>query len=506
MFVLAFMFMPIVNAEEIPREGVTYFLQYPDGSEDVKESYDEAITYPEKVIFEGTTDSNGQVTIEGLSNEGEIRVVQTVPDGYNTREEDIKVDLSQKREVQMTNTSKLLSVATNPKTGMSFILFIFVICLVIYTIKIKKNKKILTVIPVIIAVALISNVNAENSDFTVTVKDSLGNGLSNVPVKVYAKPVIDAAPAVKFDANGGHFFDGKTELYVRIPHNGCSWEDLCNSVSEDEWNYMGYNTYYNVYREGYYPDGMDEPDTLSNGTVIKNYWKQDSNARVLTIHGNGETIDLYGHEIEDFAVYYDDFMSFDSYNRKWNFDTINNSKELYDKYFGFSPSTSCENVPIGITANYRIEQLDYPSDVYLCFSDKQDGIYLNNELNKGNVDTCFIESYFYYNENNNMISASSDTYNYYISNLNDRFLNFQYPVYYGEQREHIPLNKIEIIMNGKKIVSVDSGDISSSSIDNFYISDIEKNNQVKEYINRLITRENNGQCPNICTYYGPCLK
>ena len=37
------MITTFVKAEELPRDGVTYFLTYPDGSEIATENYDEAI-------------------------------------------------------------------------------------------------------------------------------------------------------------------------------------------------------------------------------------------------------------------------------------------------------------------------------------------------------------------------------------------------------------------------------------------------------------------------------
>ena len=499
-FLLCCMFMPIVHAEEIPREGVTYFLQYPDGSEDVKESYDEAIAAAEeeKVIFDGTTDYNGQVTIENIGDTGEVRIVQTVPDGYSTKDEEIKVNLSQKKEVQMTDTLKIINVVTNPKTGMSFILFIFVIGLVILTIKVNKNKKILTVIPLIIAVSLFCNVKAENDDFTVTVKDNLGNGIANVPIKVFAKPVIDAAPAIKFDANGGHFFDGKNLMYVRIPNNGCTWEDLYNSIDDDEINYIEHNTYYDVYREGYAPNGMDEPDTLSNGIVIKNYWDENPEAYTLIIHLNGETINYYGHDLEEFGIYYNDITN--EWYKKWDFDYMNSNKIINNKYFGFSSSPSCDNVPIGINSLYRIEQLGYPSDVYLCYSDKKDGIYINDQFIDGNADTCFLENNSTYNTDYNYLLLHGDNSNFYINNADEDFFSFSSTYYvYRRYAEPRPVTNMEIIYNGKTMLSIDSNDISNDG-DYYYISNTSKNNQVREYLNRWINKAKNGQCPDICRY------
>lgn len=49
------------TAAEIPTDGVTYFLIYPNGHEVATESYDEAMNPPEMVIYEGDTNESGEV-------------------------------------------------------------------------------------------------------------------------------------------------------------------------------------------------------------------------------------------------------------------------------------------------------------------------------------------------------------------------------------------------------------------------------------------------------------
>ena len=83
--------VPIVHAEELPREGVTYFLTYPDGREEITESYDEATNSEELLLYEGPTNGRGEVVLENWSNVGQLRIIQIVPDGYSSNETEIIV-------------------------------------------------------------------------------------------------------------------------------------------------------------------------------------------------------------------------------------------------------------------------------------------------------------------------------------------------------------------------------------------------------------------------------
>ena len=85
-FLFGFFFMPFVNAEEIPTEGVTYFLTYPNGEEDVVESYTLLKDVKEKLLYDGYTDSEGKVYLIGWAEQGKLRVLQEVPDGYSTKD------------------------------------------------------------------------------------------------------------------------------------------------------------------------------------------------------------------------------------------------------------------------------------------------------------------------------------------------------------------------------------------------------------------------------------
>ena len=54
-FILGFLLVPnFVFAEDIPREGVTYFLSYPDYSETAVETYEEAMAMMENFLANKT--------------------------------------------------------------------------------------------------------------------------------------------------------------------------------------------------------------------------------------------------------------------------------------------------------------------------------------------------------------------------------------------------------------------------------------------------------------------
>ena len=96
----------------------------------------------------------------------------------------------------------------------------------------------------------------------------------------YAKNRI-AKPAIKFDANGGKFFDGKELMYFRIPYEGCNSNEFFDSLSDEQYNYLAGNDS-GAYRNGYNRSFSSFPDTLSNGTTIPVEWNQDSNAKLVT--------------------------------------------------------------------------------------------------------------------------------------------------------------------------------------------------------------------------------
>ena len=135
---LGILFMSNVHAAELPSSGVTYFMTYPDGEEVITESYEEASSDPEKVIFEGVTDSEGKIVLEGLSNKGELRVVQTVPNGYTSELKEFTLDLSKSRSIEVVDSVKKVK---NPKTS-PIIVPIILICFVMLSLFLLITKKV----------------------------------------------------------------------------------------------------------------------------------------------------------------------------------------------------------------------------------------------------------------------------------------------------------------------------------------------------------------------------
>ena len=513
---LGFMFMPNAYAAEIPREGVTYFLEYPDGSEDVKEDYDEAIAAAEeeKLIFTGQTDENGQVVLENIASEGTLRVVQEVPNGYSTDEREVIINLEESKKVEFRNTSGLL----NPKTGFSILTILLVLGLVVGgTALTKKNKKALLVLPLLLLAGLV-NVKADSDDLVIDVKDSLGRAQSGVTVKVYAKAKIEAAPAIKFDANGGHFFDGKTEMYVRIPSNGCDIDDLWDSLDENTSRYLSENLG-GAYRNGYYIDSKSSniPETLTNGAVINALWSQDSSVQLMTIHGNGGYYDFYGEKLNSIVIY-KKVSSLPPGSLRGGI-TNEESPMLRPIAPGYMAMSFVNdgkyNIGIDATSSCNIynqygiikdtdsyyDMLD-GNDVYVCWHDKPDGIYVGDEAYVGNTDTCYYQS-------NPDVSSNSvnlrDKNGYFIidieypyNNSNIAFLSMDYT---QSEPTFKTINTFEIVENGNSIVSLTKTDLSiyissdtgggsakSGEIEEkyYYISNSSKNNTYNNYMQNLI--------------------
>lgn len=365
---LGFIFVPMVYAEELPKTGVTYFLMYPDGSEEVTENYNEAIKNEEKLIYSGTTNENGEVPIRGWNSEGTIRVVQTVPDGYTTTTKEITVDLSKGVDASFVDYRGL----GNPKTGRSLLFIAVVAGVAGITIASRKNKKSLMIIPVVLAFTVAAGVKAAGTYPCIKVKDGNGNALSGVKIEIYAKPTVEAAPAIKLDANGGHFLDGKTVMYVRIPNNGCTMDDVFEYIGNEETNYIEDNKMGAYYQDGYYPNGFEYPSTVSNGDVVYLTWEEDSEAELLRIVGNGGTYNFYGEELTELVIYTED-----------DIDDFLLNFENGDNYFvGTDTTAACSNYSsTGIYDGPIYEDVGKIDSIsqtyYLCWNQKPDGIYVN---------------------------------------------------------------------------------------------------------------------------------
>ena len=473
---LAFLFVPMVKAEELPTSGATYFMHYPDGHEEATENYNEASNAGEKLIYSGVTDANGEVPLCGWDTEGEIRVVQHVPDGYTTNTRELVIDLSDSGTASFVNYKGLV----NPSTG-STLLFIVVIAAVAgITVVARRNKKALMMIPVGIVAFLAINTKAEGTCFCIKIKDGNGNALSGVTVDVYAKPVVEAAPAVKFDAAGGHFFDGTTEMYFRLPSSSCTFDELMNSLTEDEYYYWGDNTD-SAYRSGYYHDWYEIPTTLTNGTVISLIWYEDSNSKLLTINGNGGTYDFYGRKLDTVVTY------------------LNNNPSYFMEYFtngnkvliGEDSEPDCSSYnTYGLkdASQYRDFNPMPKKTLYLCWHDNPDGIYANGEYFHGSIDTCFVESGVYWNDEDEF-GLYRDPYSdpLYFYDITGNNVSFEYSGF-DELISPKTSNEIaqgfqslKIVYHGQTVVEITSADVNKVDGE-IVITNQSKKNALKNYL------------------------
>ena len=242
-FILGIMFIPMVHAQNLPQKGVTYFLSYPHGEEYATVNYNEAANPTERLIYSGVTDQNGNIQLCDWAREGNIRIVQHVPDGYTTNEREIKLDLSKTSSATFTNYKGIV----NPTTGRTLLFVVVIVGVIAITVVSRKNKKTISnniVLPVIAGALLFTSVKAITCP-CITVKDGQGKPLVGVQVDIYATPIeVDAAPAIKFDANGGTFFDGTTEMYVRIPSSPCTFDEFRDFISDEEFGVISRNLNY----------------------------------------------------------------------------------------------------------------------------------------------------------------------------------------------------------------------------------------------------------------------
>lgn len=496
-FLLGFMIIPMVHAEDLPTEGVTYFMDYPNGEEEVTLEYDKANDPEEVLIFSGMTDSNGKINLCDWSSTGQLRIVQEVPAGYTTTTKEVKVDLSRDNVASFINYRGL----DNPKTGRSILVFLGIIGVVTITILVsRKNKKSLLIIPIIVGVLAVTYVKAETC-FCIQVKDGSGKALANVHIDVYAKPnKIEAYPAIVYDANGGKFFDGKEKMYIRIPHDDCTSEEFYSSFTIDDFSYLQENLAL-VYRDGYrmsgasYNGSSEIPTTLKNGMVLKIDWEEQEESTIVEVNGNGGVINYHGKKIEK------SFLN--SVTKSYVLNKITTSFTNGNKRFiGYDTKAACSRFnSYGIQNNNNSESDENVEDskiYYACWNESPDGIYVNDELFIGTNDTCFKESNasiklgdnddfsLYSNEGSNLYIGDYTLDDIYLVLTKERIIgilnNYNNPLvplpdYDGKQE----ITKLEIVKNGETVVSLTEDDFEYDG-GNYYILNDDKRPIVMNYI------------------------
>ena len=413
---ILFLFPCMVYAEELPRDKFAYFMTYPNGEEIGTGSYEEASANEERLIYSDYTNSNGEVVLKNWDEEGIIRVE------YETTS--ASINLSQKR-VEIVNG------LVNPSTGQN--MFYMILCAAIMIcgiIFLKGKKKLLLIIP--ISLGFVSLQTYASDNFTITVKDQNGNRISHGKVNVYAKATnVKYHPAIKYDANGGLFFDGSTEFYMKIPYDGCTndeWYEYWNTEDRIEtYNKLGF-IYMNMTRDGYYIDySYDEEDyerddngnyIYRDGTTIYSKWIEDENATVLTFHGNGGYYNFYGKQLDTIRMYKIDYyytdietlfrfngiiLMRDNYNQS-NYQISFEHKTMHQMGWDISPEQSTYDSYGNMNSNFEWIYDENIKDLYACWYEKPDGFYVN-DIFAGNI-TCF--------NHGSMMYSRHDNYYYYF--------------------------------------------------------------------------------------------
>ena len=419
LLLVVYVLIPVVHAADLPKTGVTYFMEYPNGRFDATVSYQEAIDPDEVLIHSDVTDKNGEIQLCDWNREGEIRVLQHVPNGYTTNQRETTIDLSRTTQFGFIDYS-----GANPGTGRSLLFIVIVVSVIAITIAARINKKVLMVLPIVGLIAAFNiHANAQDECLCIHVKDGNGNALSNVAVDIYSKPKVTANVGIKFNANGGHFFDGTTEVYFPIPYDGCTFDDFLDELPDGLIGYYYDNVVYGAYRDGFEPDGFDAPSELHNGDEIFLEWYEIDDP-LYEIRGNGGYYPFYGKQL-DHVFYY-------NFHDTYSFATQFVKRNEY--YIGFDEYSTCPLYENGVIKDLdayyemmdrynsvgsmtlnRIEGIDlaHTSSIrtlYDCWSGRPDGIYVNDTVFIGNMNTCFANSAFYVPDHHAAIFFSQDDY------------------------------------------------------------------------------------------------
>ena len=464
--VIGIMFIPTINAKEIPKEGVTYFLEYPDGSENAVDTYNEAISIKEKLLFDGYTNNEGNIVLNGWNDKGELRVLQFVPEGYTTNVKEIKLDLASTSMARFIDYNGLMNFVEGRN---ALILLSLVVIIGSGVLLSKKKKKSLMIIPIAFIALSFYSVKAWNNSFIITIEDEEGNALKNTRVQIYGKPTIEVAPAIKFISNGGTFFDGTTEKYYKIPYEGCSYSEFLDTLTEEEYYYLYDNLEY-AYLDGYTRVLPDTNVELKNGRVISLEWVPNTENQVVEIDGNGGVYNFHNNYLEKISFY-------NNMNMK---DRVNDFKRTGYFYIGKDNNKACTNYnEYGLRKNTTIEN---SNKEYLCWNKKPDGIYVNDILLLGNIDTCFKESKA--KSIDDTFVLSKDNHNVEFTLTNDEKVKIYY--YLNDNSVDSPsetINLVRVVYHGEVILAIPAKILS---LDNDYtITDSSKSKTLYQYLDEL---------------------
>lgn len=507
LFALGLLLLPkLVLAEDYPTEGVHYFLTYPNGEEVITTDYEEAVNPKEKLIYEGKTNADGEVVLENLITEGQLRIVQEIPDGYSSEKREITFDFSQTNQnvgfVDFKTSQSSDYSISNPKTGQSllFVIILGMVLLVAWkTFKKETPKGTLFLLSILLLGTFAFQVYASDNALVITVADPEGKRLSDVMVKVYAYPSrIQTAPAVKFSANGGSFFDGTKEMYVKIPQScvedSCSFHQFLENLSTEEREYVSENIM-GAYRDGYHPqknhEGLDLPNQFINGAEVSIKWEEDENAKLITIDGNGGYYDYHGKKLFSMTGYAS------------SIDTVVYGFQKENAYsVGADEASTCSNYNTSGILNHTESWSEDVDTVYVCWNEKPDGIYVNDVLFLGNIETCYHQSNLSYplkfqlrHFEFNFVNLEDTSVQFSslkkktISLTDDTLSNVTLSVTPSDNNllneTKIEVGKLEIIQDGQTIVSLTTPEFEIAE-GLYTINHDEKLTILADYLNRLV--------------------
>ena len=454
----------LTYAEELPREGVHYFMDFPNNEEIVTKDYNET---GERLIYTGKTNDNGEIVLTDWNEYGQLRIVQKVPSGYSTDQKEIIVDLSDKK-ASFVNYRGI----TNPETGRSFLLttiLLGTIISLIILVKTKDKKKYLLIIPVITILCL--NVKAESEGFVISVKDRQGNSLKDVEILVYAKPKhIEASPAIEINVNGGKFLNGKEIAYIKLDSNG---KPMLDDSIQSEITVLNILL---AIKDGYtlnIENLMNKfTDELTNDTVVNLEWTESTETKRIKFHGNGgkfkidgkildyieidkNTLELLNLDLTQVTKVEDRFLIKKPNNYLVGYDA-NSDCMGYDSK-GFPITIEMPDDPNSPFVAINPHQQEEASDFYLCWNPKPDGIYVNEKLvGLGNVSTCYSDKKNNSFKNNMLI----------IDNVEDEFVldlelkTISFCEYAKDCKE---INSLKIVDNGETVVELTKNDLEKET-------------------------------------------
>ncbi len=505
LLIVGFLMLPLFvyadGDEPLPTDGVHYFFTYPDGSESVSGEYEDVEEPKERLIISKKTNANGEVVIEGLSEEGTLHILETAPDGSV---EELYLDLaSDNKNIDfVANINSNTPAPENPKTGQSLLILVGVMAIVLVAVKIIKpesKKSTLMILPIMVVGFMALQVGAASNRVVITVRDKAGNKVEGAKIDIYSKPIaVEAYPAILITANGGYLFDGSSEIYMRIPDTcttGCNFNSFLKKLSQDDYSYVWKNIT-RAYRRDYTPSGIEFPEEFVDGSTVKINWQQSTGVKLLTVDGNGGAYNLHGRHITSITGYH-----YSAYDLAYGFQKNN----MYS--IGADDDASCAQYnQYGMPKNNSAWN-ENATIVYACWHAKPDGLYVNGKLFLGTDQTCYNQAKAILRPNS--IDFRFDEHEFEFTKFSDNTVKFSRLMKEEANVEATPkgmanplvdqlrtvsarrpddnysfidVTSLEIIKNGQVVVSLTSDDITKED-NEFIVNNAEKREALYNYLN-----------------------